>query len=98
MRKLCCSILLGLLVATSAAARDDHERARAALERGEVLPLATILERLAPTIGRDVIETEFEREDGRWVYEITYIDAHGRRVELEVDARDATIIERKRKR
>lgn len=81
-----------------AGADDDHERARRALERGEVLPLATILERLAPVIGSDVVETEFERDDGSWLYEISYIDARGRLVEIEVDAGDATILKKKRKR
>lgn len=99
MRKLGCSLLLfGLLVASTALADDDHERARAALERGEVLPLSTILARLAPVIGQDIIEAEFDREQGRWIYEITYVDGDGRLIEIEVDAADAALLKEKRKR
>jgi uncharacterized membrane protein YkoI len=72
----------------------DHDRARAALERGEVLPLATLLERLQTVIDGEVIATEFDRDDGRWIYEIEYIDRDGRVVELEVDAADGRILER----
>jgi uncharacterized membrane protein YkoI len=68
------------------AADDDHERARAALERGEILPLRVILER----VGRDhpgtVVEVELEQEAGRWVYEIKLLQQGGSLVKLEVDA------------
>jgi uncharacterized membrane protein YkoI len=88
---LCLAVLFGT---GPALADDDHERARAALERGEVLPLAIILERLQGVIDGDVIATEFERDDGRWIYEIEYIDRDGRIVELEVDAADGRILKR----
>ena len=99
MRRL-PTIALLLLFATAgpADADKDHDRARGALERGEVLPLSAILERLAPVIEGDVIELELDREKGRWVYEITYIDGSGRLVELEIDATDASILKEKRKR
>jgi uncharacterized membrane protein YkoI len=98
MRNLLAIALLLLGVAGPALADDDHERARAALERGEVLPLMTILERLAPVIDGDIVETELDREDGRWIYEITYIDRTGRLIELEIDAADGTVLNEKRKR
>jgi uncharacterized membrane protein YkoI len=98
MRESLAMACLLFAVATTATADDDHDRARAALERGEVLPLLTILERLAPVIDGDIIETELDREKDRWVYEITYIDRSGRLVELEIDAADATVLKEKRKR
>ena len=98
--RTCFAIIALLLVAsaTSLADDDDHDRARAALERGEVLPLLTILERLSTTIDGDIIETELDREKGRWVYEISYVDRNGRLIELEIDAADATVLKEKRKR
>ena len=48
----------------------DHERARAAVEAGQVLPLPTLLERLRRTHPGQVLELELEREDGRWIYEL----------------------------
>lgn len=98
MRKSLAMACLFVAVAGTAMADDDHDRARAALERGEVLPLLTILERLAPVIDGDIIETELDREDGRWVYEISYIDRSGRLIELEIDAADATVLKEERKR
>lgn len=86
------TLLLALLPVALAAADDDHDRARAALQRGEVLPLADILERVQGEVEGEVIATEFEREDGRWVYELKLIDAGGRVVELEVDAVDGRIL------
>lgn len=72
----------------------DHDRARAALERGEVLPLAAILERLEEVIDGEIIAAEFDRDDGRWLYEIEYIDEGGRVIELVVDAADGRVLER----
>jgi uncharacterized membrane protein YkoI len=87
---------LGLLVAAGPAhaGKGDHDRARAALERGEVLPLATILERLEAVIDGEIIAAEFDRDDGRWLYEIEYIDRNGRIIELVVDAADGRVLER----
>lgn len=86
------TLLAALLPVMQVAADDDHERARAALERGEVLPLAEILERVKGQLAGEVIATEFDREDGRWVYELKLIDPGGRVVELEVDAADGRIL------
>ena len=52
----------------------DHDRARQALEAGEVLPLGTILERVERDHPGQVldVELELEKHDGveRWVYEV----------------------------
>lgn len=90
------AVLLAALAALStggaAADEPDHERARHALERGEVLPLQTILGKVARDYPGDVIEVELDREDGRWVYEIELIGERGRLTKLEVDARDGSVI------
>jgi len=80
-------------------AGDDHERARQALEAGEVLPLRSILERVERDYPGQVVDVELEREhenrQGRWVYEIKVLRAGGALIKLKVDARDGTIIGRK---
>ncbi len=86
------ALLLALSPIAMAAADDDHERAREALERGEVLPLAEILERVQGQMPGEVIETELDREHRHWIYELKLIDADGRIVELEVDATDGRIL------
>lgn len=70
----------------------DHDRARQALEAGEVLPLSTVLELLARDTPGQVMEVELERYGGRWVYEIKLLRPGGTLVKLWVDARDGAII------
>lgn len=88
-----------LLPATSVQAHDDddHERARAALRAGEVLPLSTLLERLQRRHPGQVLEVELERDDGRWVYEVKLLRRDGQLFELELDARSGELISQRRK-
>lgn len=71
----------------------DQERARAALERGEVLSLDVILARARELLDGRMIEAELEREDGRWVYELTLLGPDGRVVEALFDAASAELLE-----
>ena len=77
--------------------RGDHERAHAAVRAGEVLPLATLLERLQRTHPGQVLELELDREDGRWIYEIKLLQANGQLLRLEVDAGTGQVLEVRRK-
>ncbi|WP_058553448.1 PepSY domain-containing protein [Thiohalocapsa sp. ML1] len=71
----------------------DHDRARAALARGEVRPLAEILTVVHAAMPGDIVEVELEREHGRWVYELKVITPDGRRLEVLVDAATGTVLE-----
>lgn len=64
----------------------DHDRARSAVERDEILPLSVILPGLQERFGGRVIKLELEEDDGRYVYELKLITPEGRILELEVDA------------
>ena len=77
--------------------RGDHERAHAAVRAGEVLPLATLLERLQRTHPGQVLELELDREDGRWIYEIKLLQANGQLLRLELDAGTGQVLEVRRK-
>ncbi|MDK9702788.1 MAG: PepSY domain-containing protein [Sulfuritalea sp.] len=87
-----------LLACGSGAGRagDGHDRARQALEAGEVLPLRAILERVEREYPGQVIDVELEREHEsgreRWVYEVKVLRSGGSLVKLKVDARDGTIL------
>ncbi len=71
---------------------DDYSYARGAVERGEAAPLADILQAVAKRYPGEVVEIEFEREGGRWVYEVKLIDTKGRLLELYVDAKTKEIL------
>lgn len=73
----------------------DHDRARAALRAGEVLPLGEILERVARQQPGQVLDVELEREHGRWIYELKLLQSSGALVKLEVDALDGRVLHRK---
>lgn len=85
------------LSGTMAHADDGHERARKALAAGEILPLPTVLERVAKQQPGTVVEVELDRRDQRWVYEFKILSPAGGLIKLWVDARDANIIERREK-
>jgi len=82
----------GLVPSAGQASEPDHERARQALERGEVLPLRAILDKIARDYPGEVVEVELERERGTWIYEIELIGADGRLVKLEIDAGSAAVL------
>ena len=71
----------------------DHDRAREALRRGDVLPLAELLVAVESRFGGRVIEVEFERDDGRYVYEFEIATASGRLQEVTIDAATGAVLE-----
>ena len=87
--------LLGVPLVALADGERDHDRARAALRAGEILPLTTILERVATSHPGQVLEVELERDHGRWTYELKLLERKGALVKLQVDARDGAVIGRK---
>ncbi len=94
------SILAGLLLVLtlpSVDARDDHDQARAAVQAGEVMPLPQFLETLQRSHPGQLLALELEREDGRWIYEIKLLQADGRLLKLEVDAKTAQVLKRRYK-
>ncbi len=84
--------LILLTVPLAAHADSDHDAARRALERGEVLPLSEILAVVERDIDGAVIEVEFETKRRRHTYELKLITPGGRVVEVHVDAATGAII------
>ncbi len=75
----------------------DHERARAAVEAGQVMPLPALLERLQRTHPGQVLELELELEGGQWIYEVKLLQANGQLLKLELDAASAQVLKVKRR-
>ncbi|AWI81745.1 hypothetical protein CEW87_21770 [Parazoarcus communis] len=70
----------------------DHDRARRALEAGEVMPLRDIIDSVEQSHPGQIIEIELERDDGRWLYELKLLRADGSMAKLLVDARDGRVL------
>jgi uncharacterized membrane protein YkoI len=84
--------LLCVLATPAHASEGDHERARRALEAGEVLPLGQVLALLEREYPGQVLEVELEQEHGTWIYEIKLLQDGGRVRKLEIDARSGALL------
>lgn len=91
-------MLTALLIVAPAWAdedEDDHDRARRAFEKGEILPLMDILKKAEEAYGGQLIEAEFDDEDGRMVYELVILNAKSRVLKLYYDARSGELLKMK---
>ena len=64
----------------------DHEMARQAVERGEIKPLAEILQTVRAKLPGEIAGVKIEREGGRLTYELRIVGARGRLLKVHVDA------------
>lgn len=99
LRPALTALLWAALALPGARASDklDHERARAAVQAGQALPLPKLLERLQRTHPGRVLELELEREDGRWIYEVKLLQTNGQLLKLELDAGTGQVLQVKRR-
>lgn len=92
------ALALGVLgTGPAPASESDHELARQALQQGQVLPLRQVLDKVEREYQGQVLKIEFEREDGRYLYEIRLLQNDGRMAKLKVDAVDGRVLKIKRK-
>jgi uncharacterized membrane protein YkoI len=102
MRAFVPLLLAALVAATPAFADqgghdDDRSTLERARERGDVQPLARIVELLREQgIAGELLEVELEREDDGLVYEIYVLGNDGRRLELTVDPATGRILDMER--
>ncbi|MCO5162194.1 MAG: PepSY domain-containing protein [Mesorhizobium sp.] len=100
MRVLLAACFAVLIASVSPALADkggdaDRRAVERARERGEILPLARIIELLrAQGLTGDVLEVELENDDAGVVYEIYLLGPGGRRLEIKVDPATGRILER----
>jgi uncharacterized membrane protein YkoI len=85
-------LLLSLASSASADETSDSARARAALERGEILALTQLLATVQARYEGRVIETELERRFDRWIYEFRFLPPTGRIFKVVVDAASGQVI------
>lgn len=89
---LALSVLIALPATGQQPAGPDFEIARDAVERGEILPLARVLEMLEQHHPGEVIEVELEYSRGALVYEIELVTPDGRLIEVDIDAASGEIL------
>lgn len=77
---------------------DDRQRARDLRERGEILPLQTILEKAQAERPGRVLEVEFDEEDHQYIYEVQILSPDGVVWEIEINAATGEPLEVERKR
>ena len=71
----------------------QQEDARQAVKAGLIRPLEDILGEVRKTIDGDIVEIEFEKDAGRFIYEIEYVRRDGQLMEMKIDARTLDLIE-----
>jgi len=77
--------------------RSDHDAVRAAVEQGEIKPLAELLAMVKGKLPGEITGVEIERKHDRWLYEFRVIDKSGRLFEVYVDASSGDIRRTKEK-
>jgi uncharacterized membrane protein YkoI len=88
----------GLGISAGAQAGDHQEKARelaairAAVQRGELLPLPRIMALAQARVPGDVVKTELESKRGRLIYEVKILTRNGTVQEVKLDARTGTIL------
>ena len=80
--------LAGWAVVWSVAAGADkgQDAARAALARGDILPLVQLIPRIEADLDGTLVEIELERRGAHWVYEAEVLSRSGARLERDYDA------------
>lgn len=85
--------MLALILAPINATAKDLDRLRDAVKRGDVLPLSVLQEKLRISYPGDIIKVELDEDDGRFIYEFKVLQANGRLYEIEMNAKDGTILD-----
>lgn len=81
------------------ASDNDHERARQALLRGDVMPLTQLLQNLnRQQPGTQILEVELEQQGSRWMYEIKQLEPGGQLVKIKVDAKTGELLQTRSRR
>lgn len=72
--------------------RPDYELAREAVARGEILPLATVLDKVQKSYSGRVIDVELEFDDEGVEYELELATNDGRILSVDVNAVTGDIV------
>jgi uncharacterized membrane protein YkoI len=95
--RLSAILFVCLLALAAVEARADDEdvmdRLRAAVSRGEALPLSTLQRSLRKAFPGEIIGVEVDEDDGRFVYEFKVLQTGGRLLEVKMDAATGAVLD-----
>ncbi|TNH15234.1 hypothetical protein FHJ80_13920 [Halomonas sp. BL6] len=87
------ALVLVLLLMSSATGDQHWKDLHSEVQRGDVVPLETILDWLDAHYMGDVLEIEVERDDGLVEYEIKLLGPQGQVVEFEFDGQSGQLMQ-----
>lgn len=89
------ALALGLAFPSSALAdrRGDHDQAREAFERGDILPVLRILEIARAEVPGEVLEVDLDFEDEGPEYDVEILANNGRVRTVKLNARTGAVLE-----
>lgn len=90
---LLAALALMALAPNALADRVSHDEALRAVQAGQALPLARIMQIALQHAPGEIVEVELERDDGRLIYEVEVLGASGRVRKVEIDARTGAVLD-----
>lgn len=72
---------------------DKLDHVRDAVRSKSLLPLWMVKTGVVARFGRQIIDTQIEKDNDRWIYEFKIINRRGHLIEVYVDARTGDILE-----
>ena len=87
------ALLLLAGAAWPARASEDADRARRALEKGEIRPLDEVLRAARAAVPGDVVAVDLKRDDGQWRYKLRILGTDGKRRSVKIDAGSLKILD-----
>jgi uncharacterized membrane protein YkoI len=91
---LACFLALTLMSAVPARADNEQDRARAAVDAGEVKPLGQILRSVRQQYKKaQVLDSQLFDQGGRWIYRIRLLTQDGKVLDIGVDGETGQIMD-----
>lgn len=92
LRVIACLLLLSAWMSAPVRAEaPDHDRARSAVEAGQIRPLQDILAEVRRQVPGRMLDARLQ-QNGRWVYEVILLQAEGQVVAVTVDAQTGQVL------
>ncbi len=96
MRSLIFGVIFAVFFSAAGAFAQSHERARDALQAGQIRPLGEIISRVMGQTGGEVLDAELHQGQRGWIYRVKILTPDGRVEVVPADAQTGRILRRRR--